>query len=48
MLTVAIILIGAALVLAIASAAGKWGPLALPVAVILVVLLEALHYVPLK
>ena len=44
MLTVTLILVAAA----IAAAAGKWGPLALPVAVILLALVVALNYVPLR
>jgi hypothetical protein len=46
MLTITMILILAAIVLAIAAAAGKWGPLALPVAVILLALVTALQYLP--
>jgi hypothetical protein len=48
MLTIAVILIVSALILAIASAAGKWGPLALPVAVILLAIVASLQYLPLK
>lgn len=46
MLTLTLILAIAALVLAIASAAGKWHPLALPVAVILLALLGIIQKVP--
>lgn len=48
MLTVAVILIVAALILAIAAAAGKWGPLALPVAVVLLGIVAALQYLPVR
>lgn len=48
MLTIAIVLIVAGLILAIASAAGKGGPLALAVAVILALIVEALQYFPAK
>lgn len=46
MITLTLILILGAIVLAIAAAAGKWAPLALPVAVILLALVAALEYLP--
>jgi hypothetical protein len=48
MLTLTVIMILAALILAIAAAAGKWGPLALPVAVVLLAIVAALQYLPVK
>jgi hypothetical protein len=46
MLTLTIILAVAALILAIAAAAGKWGPLALPVAVILLAIIAIVQRIP--
>lgn len=46
MLTLTILLAVSALILAILAAAGKWSPLALPVAVILLALLALLQKIP--
>jgi hypothetical protein len=46
MITLTLLFILGAVVLAIAAAAGKWAPLALPVAVILLALVAALQYLP--
>lgn len=46
MFTLTMLLAVAALILAIAAAAGKWSPLALPVAVILLALLALLQKLP--
>lgn len=46
MLTLTIILAVSALILAIVAAAGKWSPLALPVAVILLAIVLIIQKVP--
>lgn len=46
MLTITILLAVAALILAILAAAGRWSPLALPVAVILLALLALIQRIP--